>query len=88
MLLVVRDDDLQLGEEEEDVADTCHGLVQEVDGGNEPVAFVAEAHLAQVAKSAHFSASKEFLRLDQGPAREKRQQRVNSDHKKRQLLPT
>ncbi len=71
-MLVMRGDGFYLGEEEEDVADTCHGLVQEVDGGYEPVAFVTEAHLAQVAKSAHFSASEEFLRFDQGPTREKR----------------
>ena len=88
MLSVVRDDGLQLNEEKENVANCGHGLVQEVDRGYEPISFVAKTHLTQVAESAHFFGSKEFLRLDQSPARKKRQKRGDSDDYKRQLIPT
>lgn len=88
MLCVVRNDSLQLDKEKKDVAYCGHSLVQEVDRSDEPISFVSETHLAQIAKSAHFFASIEFLGLNQSPAREKRQKRGDGDYYKRQLIPT
>lgn len=69
MLFIVGNDGIQLGQEEEDITNASHGLVEEVNRSDEPVTLTAKADISKVAKSAHFARSKELLRLDQRPAR-------------------
>jgi len=71
---------LDLVQEEEDITDARHSLINKVNARHENVPRPSKANIPQVAKSAHMPTPIELLRLNYDPATEKRQQTIDHNH--------
>ena len=71
MMFIIWDNALKLREEKENVTNASHCLIQEIYGGYEPVTFITETCLTEVAEATNPLTSIKFLRFDESPARKK-----------------